>query len=137
MTMPQYPPYPLQQPYPVVPVPEKAQRWTAWRIADLIATLVLFAGYALVLIALLYYSLFWVMGIDACTYRECNEDKLRSAYVVHDIGGIVLFLVLAVIAVVLTVMRKPAFWLPILGVAGQGGLLFVALDLLSQVIAPN
>jgi len=136
MTVPQHPHYLIPQSYPVPAVPVKPARWTPWRIVDLVTTLVLFAVYGVVLLALLYYSLFWTMGIDACTYRECDEGKLGSAYVVHDIGGIALFVVLAILAAVLTVMRKPAFWAPLLGVAGQVGLLFVALNLLDQVVAP-
>ena len=127
MTVPPYPPYLIPQPYPAMPpAPTKAHRWTAWRIADLIATLVLFAVYAVELLALLYLSLFWAMATDSCGSGQCDYSKLDNAYFLNDIVGIAVFCVTAVVAIVLLCLRKPAFWLPILGGGIQIALLLAA-----------
>ncbi len=131
------PPYPDRYPYPVLPpVREKEQRWPLWRSVDLVVTLVLFSLYAVGLLSLLYLSMFWTMATDSCSTGACDYAKLGQAYFLNDLAGIGVFAVTVVVAIVLLCLRKPAFWLPILGGAIQVVLLLASLDLLAG-ITPN
>ncbi len=110
-------------------------RWPAWRIVDVVATISLFVVYAVGLLALLYFSVFWVMATDSCGANDCDYGKLGTAYVLNDGVGIVVYVVTLVVAVVLVVRRRPAFWLPLVGGLVQLGLFLAAMSQLSGVTA--
>lgn len=107
--------------------------WPAWRIADVVMTIALFVVYAVGVLGLLYFSIFWVMATDSCGANDCDYDKLGTAYVLNDLGGIVVYVVSLVVAVVLMVRRTPAFWLPLVGGAVQVGLFLAAMSQLGGV----
>ncbi|CAM3625589.1 Vitamin K epoxide reductase family protein [Tsukamurella ocularis] len=113
--------------------PHVPNRWPTWRILDTVVTIALFGVYSVVVLGLLYFSLFWVMATDSCGANDCDYDKLSTAYVLNDVGGIIAFLVTLVVAVVLMVRRTPAFWLPLLGGLVQAGLFLAAMQQLSGV----
>ncbi|CAM3134486.1 Vitamin K epoxide reductase family protein [Tsukamurella hominis] len=116
-------------------MPAPPTHWPAWRIVDLVATIALFVVYAVGVLGLLYFSIFWVMATDSCGANDCDYDKLGTAYVLNDIGGVVVYVVALVVAVILVVRRRPAFWLPLVGGAVQVGLLLAAMSQLSGVTA--
>lgn len=118
---------------PIAPQPCAPTRWPVWRIVDLVATICLFGVYAFEVLALLYFSIFWTMAADSCGTAGCDYGKLSAAYVLNDIGGVVVYLVTLVVAVALLVLRKPAFWLPIVGGLIQVALLAAALGQLAGV----
>lgn len=130
-------PVPPQYRYPAtMPVAQQVPtHWPAWRIIDLVATIALFVVYAVGVLGLLYFSIFWVMATDSCGANDCDYDKLGTAYVLNDIGGVVVFVVALVVAVILLVRRRPAFWLPLVGGAVQVGLFLAAMSQLSGVTA--
>lgn len=121
--------WPPMMPY----APNEQSRWPAWRIADLVGTILLFLGYGAVLVVLLFFSAFWVMGTDSCPPSGCDYGKLDIAYTLNNVCGIIVYLVCLVIAVILLVMRKPAFWLPLIGGVIQIALLAAALGQLNGV----
>ncbi|AUN42016.1 hypothetical protein ASU32_20060 [Tsukamurella tyrosinosolvens] len=122
------------QPYPApMPAPPAPNRWPTWRILDTVVTIALFAVYSVVLLGLLYFSVFWVMATDSCGANDCDYDKLGTAYVLNDLAGGVVFLVTLVVAVVLMVKARPAFWLPLVGGVVQLGLFLAAMSQLSGV----
>ncbi len=127
-------PMPGAYPYPYQPAPPAPNRWPAWRIADLVGTIVLFGMYAVGLLALLYFSVFWAMATDSCSAASnCDYGKLDTAFVLNDICGIIVFLVSLIAGIVLLVLRKPAFWLPLLGGLIQIGLFVAAMHQLSGI----
>ncbi|WP_238219299.1 DUF6264 family protein [Tsukamurella pulmonis] len=118
------------------PAPPAPNRWPAWRIVDLVVTIALFAVYAFGVVALLYISLFWAMATDSCGSTGCDYGKLQNAYFLSDICGVLVYVVSLVVAIVLLVLRRPAFWLPILGAVIQAALFAAALGQLAGV-SPN
>jgi hypothetical protein len=118
---------------PIPPQPYAPTRWPVWRILDLVATISLFGVYAFEVLALLYFSIFWAMAADSCGTAGCDYGKLDTAYFLNDVCGIVVYLVTLVVAVVLLVLRRPAFWLPLLGGLIQIALLVAALEQLAGV----
>lgn len=135
------PGYPVQMGPPMgtagQPVaPYAPTRWPTWRIVDVVVTIVLFGLYGTVLLGLLYFSIFWAMATDSCGSTGCDYDKLDNAYALNDLAGVIVFAVTLVVAVVLAVLRKPVFWLPLLGCAIQVGLFLAAMNQLSGV-SPN
>lgn len=113
--------------------PSAPTRWPAWRIIDLVATISLFMVYAVEMLAVLYFSVFWVMATDSCGAGGCDYDKLTTAYVLNDVCGIIVYPITLVVGVVLLVRGRPALWLPILGGAVQVALLAAALGQLAGV----
>ena len=66
--------------YPApMPAPPGPNRWPTWRILDTVVTIALFAVYSVVLLGLLYFSVFWVMATDSCGANDCDYDRLGTA----------------------------------------------------------
>ena len=105
--------YPRPTPVPVVPPRSPGL------VADLIATLVLLALQALVLVCSVYMSFFFVMATDSCYADRCDMDNLLWAYVVADGGGVAAVVVSTITASILMVRRRVAFWIPVVGLILQ------------------
>lgn len=123
---------------PALPYPEGFDdpRPPRARAGDGVATLALFCAYAYLLAALLFYSAFWLLGLDACgvVSGECPiSDLLPVFYLVHDGLGSAVFVVLLVVAVVRRRRGRSAFWLPLVGIAVQATLLWWVLESVSRV----
>lgn len=86
-------------------------------------------GYA----ATVFFSMFWVMATDACSSETCNYNVLTYAYVANDLVGGVVALAITVAAVILMIRKRIAFWLPLIGIGTQVGLLAVSVVLLGNI----
>jgi hypothetical protein len=102
---------------PAQPQPDETR--SAGQVLDLVATWSLLALQGVVLVGSVYVSLFFAMATDSCYDDRCNTDKLLWAYVVADGGGIAVVAVATIAAIILTVRRRTAFWVPLVGLILQ------------------
>ncbi len=120
-----YQPFPAPQ-APFVPVRRS-------HTADVVVTSMLITTYLGGFLLVAFFSLFWVMGTDACSYQTCNYDNLTWAYILTDLVGGLVLLSTSIAAIVLMVRKHIAFWVPLLGMAIQIVLLVISFGLLDSI----
>ncbi|MBT0568540.1 hypothetical protein [Williamsia sp. CHRR-6] len=80
-------------------------------------------------------SLFEGMVTDACSSEtDCDFDKLGLAMKLQLGGGTLVVLSSIVLSVVLVARRRPAAWVPLVGMSIQILLVVIAFHLLGQVV---
>jgi len=96
--------------------------WTAARLRrpvrvwDLVLTIVLLAGEFLLTALLSYFGLFLAMASDACMGgNDCDSGLIGGGVLVAAGGVWIGMLVALVVSIVLLVLRRIAFWVPIAG----------------------
>jgi hypothetical protein len=98
--------------------------WTAARqrrpvrVWDLVLTLVLILCALGATLLLSYFGLFFAMASDACMGgNDCDTDLIGWGVLVAAGGVWVPFLAALAVSIVLLVVRRIAFWVPIAGLA--------------------
>ena len=125
--MTHFEPYPLSQ-TPFVPVRRS-------NTADVVVTSVLIATYIGGFLLIVFFSMFWAMATDSCSYQTCSYDNLSWAYILTDLVGGLVLLSTSIAAIVLMVRKHIAFWVPLLGMATQIILLVISFALLDNVVS--
>lgn len=88
------------------------------RVWDLVLTIVLLLGTGCCTLLLSYFGLFFAMASDACMGgNDCDADLIGWGVLVAAGGVWLPFVVAVVVSVVLLVVRRIAFWVPIAGLA--------------------
>ena len=95
-----------QYPYPYYP-PVPPKRHTT---VDITLTVILSALACLSAVVAVCFSFFFVMATDSCGARHCDYDALGAAYLVTW-GGIGLAIVIGVVGIIVTAVRKATMWI--------------------------
>ncbi|KQQ03497.1 hypothetical protein ASG06_08270 [Rathayibacter sp. Leaf185] len=87
------------------------------RVWDLVLTIVLLLGTGGCTLLLSYFGLFLAMASDACMGgNDCNADLIGWGVIVAAGGVWIPYLAAVVVSIVLLVVRRIAFWVPIAGI---------------------
>ncbi len=92
---------------------------------DLVLTIVLLV--VLVGVALLasFFSFFLAFASDPCGAAvECDTDRMALGMLIAMIGPLAVGLVTLVAAIVVLVLKRIAFWIPIVGIVLVAGIFF-------------
>lgn len=107
------------------------------RTWDLVLTIVLlllsFAG-ALVLSFLALFLL--AFGSDSCVVRECNYDIISTGMMIGLVGPWIPVVLALIVSIVLLVLRRIAFWVPIVGAVLSLGALILGFVVAGTGVAP-
>lgn len=104
---------------------------------DLPLTIVLLVVYLIVTVLGSASSFFLVFAGDSCGASSiCDYDQIGKA-VLLALGGVwVAFVLLLILAIVLLVTRRLAFWVPLLGILVAVGIVITAFVLASSAVVP-
>lgn len=111
MTFPQPP-----QPTPPAwnpPVPPASKRPV--KVWDVVVTIILLVGAAVLAALASLMGMFLVMASDPCGARDCSTELITIGWLMGMILPWVVLVVTAVVAIVLLVKRRLAFWVPLVG----------------------
>jgi hypothetical protein len=95
-----------------VPPPDGARPRRTW---DLVLTIVLLVLAGVLAAIMSFFGFFLAMAGDSCGARDCNSDFIAVGLMVAVALPWVLLIVTAVVAIVLLVKRRIAFWVPLVG----------------------
>ncbi len=70
----------------------------------------------------------------AAAATACDTGKIGQAFFLTDAVGLAVLLAASTAAVVLMLRRRVAFWVPVVGIAAQVGLVALSFGLLDQVV---
>ncbi len=84
---------------------------------DLIVTIVLLVADGVLAALASFMGIFLVMGSDSCGVRECSTELITLGWLMGMILPWVAFALTVVVAIVLMVKRRLAFWVPLVGAA--------------------
>ena len=124
---------PYAQPYPHhPPAPHPMSRANT---ADVIVTSLMMATHVAIVGLSTFFSMFYAMASDPCgSGTACDTDNIGWAFAVTDLGGVGVLLAASIVAVVLMVRRRIAFWVPLAGIAAHVGLMALSFSLLDAVV---
>jgi uncharacterized BrkB/YihY/UPF0761 family membrane protein len=104
---------------PVVP-PLPAAALKPHRAWDLVLTIILIlVGFGAVAV-MLFAAVFLVFASDSCGVASCNETQMSLGMGVAIVAPVIVMLGAAIVAIVLLVHRKLAFWVALVGIVGAG-----------------
>jgi uncharacterized BrkB/YihY/UPF0761 family membrane protein len=83
---------------------------------DLVTTIVLLVVGVVIAAALTFAAFFLVFASDPCGATDCDTDRMGAGFLVALLGPAAITLVAVVAAVILLVLRRIAFWVPIAGI---------------------
>lgn len=126
MTMPQQPPVPP----PWQQTPASAPAWgpvkRPIRVWDVVVTIILLVGDAVLAALASLMGMFLVMASDPCGVRDCSTELITVGWLMGMILPWVALIATAVVAIVLMVKRRLAFWVPLIGAVAIVGALVLA-----------
>ena len=96
-------------------IPDAAPRPV--RVWDVVLTIVLVIGSAVLAAAASLMGMFLVMASDPCGARTCSSELITLGWLMGMILPWVAFLASTVVAIVLMVKRRLSFWVPLAGAA--------------------
>ena len=107
------------------------------RTWDVALTIVLLVGYLVVTGAVSGSGLFFAFAGDSCGASSvCNTDQLAGA-MLFVLGGVwIPFVLLLIVAIVLLVTRRLAFWVPVLGIVIAIAILVGGFALVTGAVRP-
>lgn len=97
--------------YAVPPAPGKRPVRT-W---DLVITIILLVLAGVLAAITSFFGFFLAMAGDSCGARDCNSDLIAVGLMVAVALPWVMLIIVAVVAIVLLVKRRLAFWVPLVG----------------------
>ncbi len=115
--------------------PEAARRPA--RTWDVVLTIVFLVLSPLAALAASYAGLFLAFAADACGSQNCNTDLMNLGLWSAVIAPWVVFLIAVVVAIVLLVTRRLAFWVPLAGMALMTALWFVSAAIVSLGVSAS
>ncbi|MFB7892670.1 DUF6264 family protein [Microbacterium sp. NPDC056044] len=87
------------------------------KVLDLVITIVLLVADAVLATLASFMGIFLVMASDSCGVRDCNVDLITLGWLMGMILPWVMLVATVVVAIVLMVKRRLAFWVPLAGAA--------------------
>jgi len=109
------PPYPGGPAYQAPP--DTAPAKPPVKTLDVIITIVLLVADVVLAALASFMGLFLVMASDSCGVRDCNVDLITVAWLMGMILPWIALVGTAIVAIVLMVKRRLAFWVPLAGAA--------------------
>jgi hypothetical protein len=106
------PPPPPQ--HPLDPAPRAAGR-RAIRVWDIVLTVLLLLAVAGVTLIVSIFGLYLSMAADACGVRDCDTDLIAVGMLLAAVIPWIVLAVTVVASIVLLILRRLAFWVPIAG----------------------
>lgn len=97
--------------YAVAPPPGKRPMRT-W---DLVVTIVLLVLSGVLAAIMSFFGFFLAMAGDSCGARDCNSDLIATGLMVAVALPWLVLILVAIVAIVLLVKRRLAFWVPLVG----------------------
>lgn len=113
------------------PVRRSSRTW------DIVLTIVFLVLSPLAALAASYAGLFLAFAADACGSQNCNTDLMNLGLWSAVIAPWVVFLIAVVVAIVLLVTRRLAFWVPLAGMALMTALWFVSAAIVSLGVSAS
>ncbi len=110
---PPYPGGPAYAPPPGAAPPAKRPVKTL----DVVITIVLLIADAVLATLASFMGLFLIMASDPCGVRDCSTELITMGWLMGTILPWVALAATAVVAIVLMVKRRLAFWVPLAGAA--------------------
>jgi len=107
------------------------------RTWDVVLTIVFLVLSPLAALAASYAGLFLAFAADACGSQNCNTDLMNLGLWSAVIAPWVVFLIAVVVAIVLLVTRRLAFWVPLAGMALMTALWFVSAAIVSLGVSAS
>jgi hypothetical protein len=92
-----------------------------WDLVLTIVLLVLMVGVAL---TASFLSFFLAFASDPCGAVECDTDRIALGMLVAMIGPLAVGLLTLIAAIVVLVLKRIAFWIPIVGIVLVAGIFF-------------
>ena len=123
-----YPVPPTDSPYGYAVAPATGERPV--RTWDRVLTIVLLVLDVVLTALMSFFGLFLAMASDSCGVRDCNTELLATGMMIGVGLPWLVLIVTVIVAIVVLVMRRLAFWIPIVG-----GVLIVASLVLGFVVA--
>jgi len=87
------------------------------RTLDVVITIILLVGDAVLAGLASFMGMFLVMASDPCGVRNCSTDLITLGWLMGMILPWVAFAATAIVSIVLMVKRRLAFWVPLAGAA--------------------
>lgn len=87
------------------------------RVLDVTITIILLVADGVLAALASFMGMFLVMASDPCGVRECSSELITLGWLLGMILPWVAFAATAVVAIVLMVKRRVAFWVPLVGAA--------------------
>lgn len=112
MTMPE--PEQAAQPWPTA-YPTAPLAKPPVKTLDVVITIVLLAGDGVLAGLASFMGIFLIMGSDSCGVRECSTELITLGWLLGMVLPWVAFAITLVVAIVLMVKRRLAFWVPLVG----------------------
>ncbi|GAA1763061.1 DUF6264 family protein [Agromyces humatus] len=123
------------QPYDPNPAPPPLKRpVVVWDLVLTIVLLVLMVGAALVAS---FLSFFLAFASDSCGASSvCDYDRIATGMLVAMIGPLIVGLFALVAAVIVLVLKRIAFWIPIVGIVLIAAVFVGAVALTASGVQP-
>lgn len=99
------------------PYPPVASVKPPVRVLDVTITIILLVADGVLAALASFMGMFLVMASDPCGVRECSSELITLGWLLGMILPWVAFAATAVVAIVLMVKRRVAFWVPLVGAA--------------------
>lgn len=109
------PSYPGDPAY--APAPDDAPAKRPVKTLDVVVTIVLLVADGVLAALASFMGIFLVMASDSCGARDCNVDLITLGWLMGMILPWVALVATVVVAIVLMVRRRLAFWVPLAGAA--------------------
>jgi len=87
------------------------------RTLDVVITIILLVGDAVLAGLASFMGMFLVMASDPCGVRDCSTDLITLGWLMGMILPWVAFAATTIVSIVLMVKRRLAFWVPLAGAA--------------------
>lgn len=109
------------QPLPPTAPPPTRRPVIVWDLVVTIVLLVVLVGLTLVLV---FLSFFLAFAGDSCGAVDCNYDVMGTGFAIAMFGPPVVAVLTLVAAIIMLVLRRRAFWIPIVGIVLAGAVFF-------------
>jgi hypothetical protein len=134
VTSPTQPPTP-QHPLDTVP-PASGRRQRPARIWDIVLTVVLLLAVAGLTLIVSIFGLYLAMAADVCGVRECDTDLIAVGMLFAAVIPWIVLAVTVVGSIVLLILRRLAFWVPLVGAVLVVAAFFIGAGLATAGVPP-
>lgn len=102
------------------------------KVWDLVLSIVFAIPMLLLVFGTMFMSPFLFMASDPCGVRECNYDLMSAGIAVCFFGPIVIFVIALALMIVLLVLRRVAFYVPLIGIALIVGVFVLGMSMVAS-----
>ncbi len=105
------------------------------KVWDIVLTVVFLVAATLSAPVACYFGVFLAMASDACGGGACNMDLLNFGFWFGVVQPWVVLLIAVILSIVLLVLRRVAFWVPLVSIVLMGALWFVAAAIVGAAVS--